>query len=471
MRPHRLLLVLALSGGLLSGCDSSTNKATGAREVKPVVLTLANPHPGDAEVGEWVQAVERLSRGAVRIEVRGGWRSGEVQADRGLLRDVRAGRVDVAHIPSRAWDMLGVDSFQALEAPLLVDSFELQERVLTGRLGAAMLAGVRAAGVEPVGVLPGPLRRPVGLGRDLQGPSDYSGALIGLRPSAVHEATMQALGARVVRVPDRSLPPGLDGSEADLAALDVDPFRRRARSVTSDVVLWTRVTTLVMNREAWRRLTSEQRAVLTDASRAAVGPIMRRERNYERGGLNVLCERGFSVVRSGDEVAALRRKLEPVEAQLARDAATRRTLEGIRALKSGLPAEPVPACGPERARPAAAGAAPLVGSWRVSATRDLMAAARREQGETVEDNWGDITLVLGADGHFEMLNDRYPEEPVGGGTWSVRGDVLALTAGDSIEAGAGEIWRYRWTLFRGSLVLRKLSVAPTVLTVAPLRRP
>jgi hypothetical protein len=38
--------------------------------------------------------------------------------------------------------------------------------------------------------------------------------------------------------------------------------------------------------------------------------------------------------------------------------------------------------------------------------------------------------------------------------------------------GAGETWRFRWTLFRGSLVLHRLSrdAGPTALTVAPLRR-
>ena len=73
------------------------------------------------------------------------------------------------------------------------------------------------------------------------------------------------------------------------------------------------------------------------------------------------------------------------------------------------------------------------------------------------DNCGDITLVLDANGRFEMLNDRYPGEPIGIGTWTARGDVLSIHAGGSGRMGAGETWRYRWTLFRGSLVLRRLT--------------
>jgi C4-dicarboxylate-binding protein DctP len=467
------LLMLAITGTMLAACDSSTNKATGAREVEPVELTLANPYPGDSEIGEWVHEVERLSRGAARIEVRGDWRKGELDADRRMLRDVRAGRVDVAHIPAYAWDTLGVQSLQALEAPLLVDSFVLQERVVTGELGATMLAGVRAAGVEPVGLLPGPLKHPVGLARELRGPADYGGAAIGMRPSAVHEATMRALGARVVaRALGRALPPALDGSEADLSQVDAEPFRGHARSVTADVVLWPRPTTLVMNRDAWQDLTSDQQAVLRDAARAAASPFVERERRLERGGLKVLCDGDTSLVRAGAAgAAALRRAVEPVYRRLERDADSRAALEEIRSLKADVPAAPTPACA--TAEPARVPAdSPVVGTWQVHVSAKELAAAPRVTGERVEDNWGTITLELAADGSFEMLNDRYPGQPQGLGTWTVRGDVLTFTPGGTVSQGAGETWRYRWTLFRDSLVLRRLSrdAGPTVLMVAPLRR-
>jgi hypothetical protein len=48
--------------------------------------------------------------------------------------------------------------------------------------------------------------------------------------------------------------------------------------------------------------------------------------------------------------------------------------------------------------------------------------------------------------------------------------VLTFTPRGTLEQGAGETWRYRWTLFRGSLELRRLTLGPTALTVAPLRR-
>jgi TRAP-type C4-dicarboxylate transport system substrate-binding protein len=467
MRPLLIVLVLALAG-----CGSSASKVTGSTPAaKAVVLTLANPHSGDTEIGEWTRAVERLSGGSIRIEVKCDWRSREIEAERGTVEDVRAGRVDLARVPTRAWDAFGVESFQALEAPVLVDSLALQEKVLAGPLGAAMLDGVRAAGVEPVGVLPGSLRRPVGVTEDLLEPADYRGARIGLRPSAVHEAAMRALGARVERLGgDHSLD-GRDGTEADFLTLDFSRYDQQGRSMTANVVLWPRAVSIVMNRDAWERLSREQRAILTDASQEALPDVMRRERIYERGGPEATCSADFSLVRARPgAVAGLRRAVAPVYRRLERDAATRRAIEEIRAIKATLRAQPVPTCDMRRARGPGPIEDRLVGRWQAMVTAEQLQAARRNTGEEVEANWGRVTLALGADGRFEFLNDRYPGGPIGYGTWASRGDVLTLSAGGDFRSGAGERWRYRWTLFRGALALKKLpsDVPPTSLTVAPL---
>jgi TRAP-type C4-dicarboxylate transport system substrate-binding protein len=464
-----LLLTIVVPSALLAGCDSSTNKATGDRETKPVVLTLANPNAGDSDVGVWMEAVERLSDGSMRIELRSDWRIDEVQAERGTLTDLRAGEVDIAKIPARAWDTLGVTSFEALQAPLLVDSLELERRVLTGALGAEMLDGVRDAGVEPLGVLPGPLRLPLGISRDLTGAADYRDARIGSRPSAVATETVRALGGRYVDVAAGADVSELDGFDASLADIEEFGYDRAARSVTADVVLWPRAVTLVINRDAWERLAAAQREILTRAARGAVAPMMRELRSFDRGGVESLCERGFPLVRAGaDGIGELGRAVRPVYRELESNPTTREALARIRELKADTPASPVAACLPEAAAPEPV-TGPLVGTWRTRATRELVAAADREVGESVEDIYGDLTLTLRADGRFEILNARFPDEPMGFGSWSTRRSVLEMKPEGTTAQGAGETWRYRWTLFRGSLVLRKLSEAPTALVVAPLR--
>lgn len=473
MRAQLAIVSMAALALLAGGCGSSASKATGARSEAPVVLTLANPNASDAGVDAWMKAVGRLSEGGIRIELRSGWRGDEVEAERGTFEDVRAGKVDIAKIPARAWDTLGVTSFQALHAPFLVDSLELERSVLTGPLGAEMLDGVRVAGVEPLGALPGPLRFPLGISRDLDGVAAYRGALIGSRPSAVAEATVDALGGRSVDLAAGADIAKLDGFDASLADIDGFGYDDVARSVTLDAPLWPRADTLVMNRDAWRRLTRAQREILTGAAREAVDPVMAYLRGFDHAGAQILCDRRFPFVRArAGGVDELRRAVEPVYRRLESDAATRDALGGIRELKADTPAPAVASCGPDAAAPEPA-SGPLVGTWHTRATRELMAAADRNDGEVLKDNYGDITLILGRDGRFEFHNARFPGEPLGFGTWTSRDNVLAMKAGGTANQGRGETWRYAWNLFRGSLALRKLrgpTPGPTALTVAPLRR-
>ena len=469
MRRH-LLIALGLSGLLLAGCGASTNKATGAARAERIVLTLANPNAGDSGVGEWMRAVERLSHGKIRIGLRADWRVHEAHAERGTLADVRAGRVDLAKISAGAWDTLGVNSLAALQAPLLVDGLELEQRVVSGTIGEQMLDGVRAAGVEPVGLLPGPLRRPLGVSRDLVGASSYRGARIGSRPSAVAAATVETLGGRYEDLAAGAGLAGLDGFDTSLNDIGEFGYDRQARSVTVDVALWPRATTLVMNRAAWRRLSPAQRDVLTRASRDAVAPVMASLRKFDRGGMSSLCTQHFRLARAGESgLAAWRRAVAPVYHRLESDPGTRNLLAGIQTLKDDTRAERLPACEAVQSTSVAA-TGPLVGTWRTSATPALLTRAKREVGERVEDNWGDQELALGADGRFRLRASRpgIRELYTSFGTWSVRKDILMVRPED--PDGIGETWRYRWTLFRGALVMRKLTEAPTAWTVAPWRR-
>ena len=121
-------------------------------------------------------------------------RDKEVEFERGVVQDVRRGRAPLGIVAVRVWDTLGVPSFRALLAPFLVDSLSLERRVLESRLARQMLGGLGKAGVVGVALLPGPLRRPLGLSRRLVGPDDYEGAVVGIRPSGVARATFRALG-------------------------------------------------------------------------------------------------------------------------------------------------------------------------------------------------------------------------------------------------------------------------------------
>jgi hypothetical protein len=172
-------------------------------------------------------------------------------------------------------------------------------------------------------------------------------------------------------------------------------------------------------------------------------------------------------------VVELQSTFEPVYRRLEEDVGTREALAKIRWLKGSLTTTSKVDCPGAPPVSAETSNSPVVGTWAFTATRaQLGASGDLITGENVDDNWGRYTFILSKNGSFEMHLDRYPDGPIGLGTWEARGDELIFTPGGTLEQGAGEIWRYRWTLFRDTLVLRRIGdqAGPTALTVAPMRR-
>jgi hypothetical protein len=81
----------------------------------------------------------------MRIDIEYRWRFGQVKFENGLIGDVRAGKADLGVVGSRAWDSVGLSSFRALDAPLLIDSYALQDRVVRSPMIGQMLQGAAAA--------------------------------------------------------------------------------------------------------------------------------------------------------------------------------------------------------------------------------------------------------------------------------------------------------------------------------------
>jgi TRAP-type C4-dicarboxylate transport system substrate-binding protein len=246
-------LAAAALVAVAAGCGGSAgDKAGGAAQEHPLVLTLES-EDNFVLTGapEFAKAVSRLSGGSVRVDLVAAGRSTEIDFERAVVEDVRDVRAKLGIVGARDWDTLGVGSFHALLAPFLVDSYELERRVLDSPLAEEMLAGVEQAGVVGVALLPGPLRRPFGVTRALVGPGDYHGAAIGIRPADLANEALLALGSRSeVYVPGDLA--GLDGAELDPTTIAFNDYDRQV--LTTNVVLWPKPFTIVMNRKAFDAL-------------------------------------------------------------------------------------------------------------------------------------------------------------------------------------------------------------------------
>jgi TRAP-type C4-dicarboxylate transport system substrate-binding protein len=430
------------------------DKAGGDNARKAVVLTLANHDylKTDPAAASFLAAVKRLSDGSLKLDVREGWRFYDLDYERGTITDVVNRDVDLALVGARAWDNAGVTSFRSLVAPFLIDSFAYEQRVLESPLVDRMLKGVESRGLVGLAVLPGGLRRPLGISRPLVGPHDYANAAMAIRPGGVAKATFRALGGSSSSFRSEQLA-AFDGSELDVTTILNNRYDLHAKALTANVVLWPRPTTLVMNRKAFDSLTPDQQELLRDAANETFAPLLETLRTDERAALSALCQDAHLrlVSASSADRGALRRAVQPIYDELEQDSLTRKLIAEIEDLRAGLPpSRPLrcPGAWPKVSRTA------IDGRWRadLSAESLLAAGASKEEIDLVE---GPITLEFDA-GRWVARMTR--SASVFRGTYSLDRGILRLTVASCVPAKvctSGQLTEYRWSVYRDKLSLSR----------------
>jgi TRAP-type C4-dicarboxylate transport system substrate-binding protein len=472
-----VLTGLALT--LLVGCAATAdNKAGGSGGPKPVVLTLANPNSDSSELDGFVSQVNRLSGGTIRIDVRSRWRRGQVALENGVIGDVRAGKADLGVVGTRAWDLVGVTSFRALSAPLLIDSYALEDVVVGSPMIQEMLLGVKPLGLVGIGVLPGPLKRPLGIAHPLLRPSSYAGLTFGLQQSRLAAATLRALGATPVWLVSGVPIAGMGGVESHISLIEGEQYDKVGTYLTANVVLWPRPLTLFANEKAFDELSASQRRILRQAAVDDVGPEANSVSAVELEDTSTLCRAGRLqfVAATGADATALRRALDPVYAQLMSDPRTRGYIAQIEAMARRVTPERAPGCPP--ARPPAGSSSLLDGVYQFTTSTDDLRAAGAEPNEVIPENYGAWTVVLDH-GRFALAQENPQACTWAYGKLAVEGKTLLLSVTDGggiapngAFAKPGELWTYTWNLYRDTMTLGRVGdgVSPTPTMAKPWNR-
>ena len=187
-----------------------------------------------------------------------------------ILVDVADSTVDLGMVGLRA-----LGGFDALLAPLLIDSHALEQQVFEAGIPERMLAELDEAGLVGITAIPGPLRRLLGVEHDFASPADFEGATIAGDHTELTRATMNALGA--TEVPGRvGLPlDEVDAVVAHFGAVLGNQYETQADSVVANVNLWPRPLAIVINNESFESLTPEQQDVLVTAGANTFDPAMK----------------------------------------------------------------------------------------------------------------------------------------------------------------------------------------------------
>ena len=106
-----------------------------------------------------------------------------------------AGKVDLGWSGARVFDTMDVTSFQALQAPMLIDNYALEHAVITSDIPAQMMDGLKKVGVTGLGTLADGLRKPIAVKQPLLGLADWHGMTFGTYKSQGQAQAIRALGA------------------------------------------------------------------------------------------------------------------------------------------------------------------------------------------------------------------------------------------------------------------------------------
>ena len=353
-RPTRVVTagLMILAAGCATGCATGRaangaggDKAGGPGE--PVVLQLATVN-GDLEftpqVQEFIDGVDALSEGGLRIEVAYEVGNFEPDSEKQVVDGVAAGSYDLGVVGTQVFDTLGVTGFRAMTAPMLVESYELQAAVIGSDAAETMMQSLDELRVDGLAMLGGTLRRPVAVEAPLGGPDDWEGVTFSTFDSELQFASVRALGASPVAVVgdarDQALRDGtLDGFESSVLAYRVNGQQATAPYLTTNVTLWPQTLALLADPGLESRLSDEQSDWLAAAADQAVGgsalPATEAESIHE------VCTAGARLWQAPEaDLEALREAFAPVYADLRRDQATADLLDEIEDLKASTEVQP-----------------------------------------------------------------------------------------------------------------------------------
>ncbi|MEO6512352.1 MAG: TRAP transporter substrate-binding protein DctP [Nocardioides sp.] len=479
-RSPALLLAAALTSlATVHGCSmGGGERVGGAPEPHAHELTMLHAF-GRGELTQFTDEVSRLSKGELVI------RLVPVASDRtdyeaDVVRRLQEGDADLAVVGTRSGNDFGAPGLAALNAPFLLDSYPLQERVLSGPLVDTILEEVRPAGLVGIGILPGPMRHPFGLTHGLATPDDFRGLTVGTQQSDVADATLRALGATPRRTQlDMSAPSaleGLDGIEYQVAAIESGRLDTEGSHLMTNVDLWPRSLVILADDDAYGGLSDDEREVLRTAATNAVPEKAEAERGFEAEAAANLCRKGHTVfdAASSGQLRALRRAVQPVYDDLARDPVTHEVVDAVEEIKADLgePAAEVAACTPAFGATSTGERTVIDGIWTMDTDRSAAIP------EYFDENWGHWVFVFDR-GKFAITQENKTSCTWGYGTYALNGSRMAMTfldGGGIAPNGAtnrpGEYFVFDISAYRDTLTLTAVDgeISPLNFRAEPWRR-
>lgn len=327
-----------------AGCSSTTASPPPAAEQSKTLRIATDDEPGRpaaAQIEEFARNVKEHSGGKVLIEPV--WKAvGEDKddPDQAVARAVVTGDFDMGLVPARAWDTEGVSSFSALHAPFLVTSNALMAKVSAPAVADEMLAGLDKVGVSGLALFPEGTRMLFSFFEPILTPADLAGKTVRAPRSDTTYDLLKSMGA----TPDDLVGEQFyDGMAAGTVVAAESSFALagslpKATTATGNMILYSKLNSLVINTMSFQALSEDQRQALKDAAAATRTWAVETMTETADDAAKFCKDGGTVVVATVAEVAAFKAAGAPVYTKLEADPDTKARIAKIKDLAAAEPA-------------------------------------------------------------------------------------------------------------------------------------
>jgi TRAP-type C4-dicarboxylate transport system substrate-binding protein len=349
MRSNKLHTGVAIAATLavaVAGCGGGSAGEKSGGDEAPITLRVGTVNaeteevPYADEVDEFANVVETLSDGSIDVEIvweAPGPHTGE--SERRLADMVREGEIDLAVVPTRVWDQLGATSFEALQAPFMVDNHGLLNEIAGSDLATEMLAGLDAVGTTGLAIWPESLRHPVSFGEPLLTAADFQGTKLLVPASDASLRLARAIGVDPVDPLDRAAAIGsgeMEGAESAFVWSNQLPV---VGTVTANITFYPKANTIVANAEAFADLSGDRQDVLQQAASDTLAYVVETNAAEHDLAAQYCADGGRVVLAQASDVAELVELAAPLLAEVEQNADTRRFVDEILAMKAEAPTD------------------------------------------------------------------------------------------------------------------------------------
>lgn len=305
-----------------------------AQEFKILLGTAASPPHPFYEAGRmWKEEVEKRSDGRVSVQYLHSRQLGE---ERPLFEGVLSGTVDAMVGSSISLTVFaGKPSFEALQLPFLISSYDTLAKVLSSDAAMALLADLDSSGIKGYSLFEGGQRHYLSTKGPVRTMNDLAGMKTRVMNMPMHLAIWERAGAAPVGMNYgeiyTSLETGvIDGVEINVSSLESERFYEAAKHFTyTGHYFWPGM--LIGNKAKFDSLPPDIQQIMLDAGRDIIVPQVLATRDSEAAIAKKLAEEEGVQFYEFEEMDKMRELMAPlIEERINSDPSIAAFVETVR---------------------------------------------------------------------------------------------------------------------------------------------